>query len=120
MFCFFFDVLTFYLPPIEENRRFKKPRSCILRDRSLLQLTEVSDVYRHWPITFLSRSTGHRITPTSFGLALANYSPGVNFYNERRLAIGSQFRHLRCHSLYRDIRFPFLLLMKPPKIYGSD
>ena len=29
----------------------KKPRSCILRDRSLLQLTEVSDAYRHFPIT---------------------------------------------------------------------
>ena len=67
MFRFFFDVLTFYLPPIEENRRFKKPRSCILRDISLLQLTEVSDAFRHWPITFLVRSTGHRVTPTSFG-----------------------------------------------------
>ena len=51
MFRFFFDVLTFYLPPIEDNRRLKKPRSRILPDRSLLQLTEVSDVYRHWPIT---------------------------------------------------------------------
>ena len=67
MLRFFFDVLTLYLPPIEENGRLKRPRSCILRDRSLLQLTEVSDVYRNWPITFLARSTGHRVTPTSFG-----------------------------------------------------
>ena len=51
MLRFLFDVLTFYLPPIEDNRRLKKPRSCILRDRSLLQLTEVSDAYRHFPIT---------------------------------------------------------------------
>ena len=62
----FFDVLTLYLPPKGENRRLKKPRSCILRDKSLLQLTEVSHVYRNWPITFLARSTGHRVTPTSF------------------------------------------------------
>ena len=47
----FFDFLMFYLPPIEDNRRLKKPRSGILRDRSLLQLTEASDVYHHWPIT---------------------------------------------------------------------
>ena len=54
MFRFVFDVLTLYLPAIEENRLLKKPRSCILRDRSLLQLTKVSDVYRNWPITFLT------------------------------------------------------------------
>ena len=64
LFCDVCDVLALYLPPIEENRRLKKPRSCILRDRSLLQLTVVSDVIRNWPITFLARSNGHRVTPT--------------------------------------------------------
>ena len=46
----FFRCSHVFLPPIEDNRRLKKPRLCILRD-SLLQVTEVSDVYRHWPIT---------------------------------------------------------------------
>ena len=54
MFRFFY-VLTFYLPPIEDNRRLKKPRSCILRDRSLLQLTEVSHVFSFTNIGFVQR-----------------------------------------------------------------
>ena len=39
MFRFFFNVLTFHLSPLEGNRRLKKPRSCILRDRGLLDAT---------------------------------------------------------------------------------